>query len=79
MADGDDRLVEVFTKVMQCKKEDVKDDTSADSLNAWNSLNHLLLISEVEKEFSINIPFEESMGITTYKALRETVDGILDS
>ncbi len=37
----------------------INDDLSRDNVKEWDSFNHLLLISEIEKEFDIKLTLKE--------------------
>lgn len=39
----------------------IDDETTADDIEAWDSLNHMELISAVEKRFEITFDFNEIM------------------
>lgn len=43
----------------------------------WDSFNHLLLISEIERELGVKFSVEEVAAIQTYTQLKEKVDAKL--
>jgi len=53
------RVVSLFADVLQVDSEEIHDDVSPDSLETWDSLNHLNLIATFEEEFGLDIDPEE--------------------
>jgi acyl carrier protein len=53
--------------------DSVTDDLSRDKLEAWTSLNHLLLVTEIEEEMGIQFTTDEVLRIRSYRDLREIV------
>ena len=57
----------VFKKVFDDRELDVCEDTSAGDIGQWKSLNHVILISEIEKEFNIKFGLSDMLEITTVR------------
>lgn len=53
--------------------------TTANDINAWDSLNHMSLISEVEKHFKIQFEFFEIMDFENIGELVESITNKLNS
>jgi acyl carrier protein len=53
--------------------DSVTDDLSREKLEAWTSLNHLLLVTDIEEEMGIQFTTDEVLKIKTFKDLREIV------
>ena len=68
-----DRLREVFAKSFGIPVDSVNDSLSRDNLEVWTSLNHLLLVTDVEEQMGVRLTTDEVLGIRTYKDLREVV------
>ncbi|OFY84968.1 MAG: hypothetical protein A3K10_00775 [Bacteroidetes bacterium RIFCSPLOWO2_12_FULL_31_6] len=56
------QLDKIFKSVFEDNKIQVELTTSAKDIGQWNSLNHVLLISEIEKEFEISFELDEMIG-----------------
>ena len=54
-----DRLNEVFRDVFDDDEITVNEDTTADDIEDWDSLEHINLISAVEDEFGIRFKMGE--------------------
>ena len=51
----------------------VKDDLERDAIDEWDSFNHLMLITEIEKEIGTKLTSEEIESIKTIKDLKDLV------
>ncbi|MBQ7558427.1 MAG: acyl carrier protein [Lachnospiraceae bacterium] len=69
-----DNLNEVFRDVFDDESITVTDETTADDIEDWDSLEHINLVAAVEQEFGIRF----SMGqVQSMKNVGEMVDIIL--
>ena len=68
-----DQLREVVAKSFGIPVDSVTDSLSRDNLEAWTSLNHLLLVTDVEEQLGIRFTTDEVLRIHTYRDLREIV------
>jgi len=48
-------LENIFRKILNDNQINLKSDTTSDDLEQWDSLNHILIILEIEKSFLIKI------------------------
>lgn len=67
----DDKLRAIVARVFDIRPEEVTDQLERSKLEVWDSLNHLLLISEIENEMKVQFTTEEVLEINTFKDLRE--------
>jgi acyl carrier protein len=72
-----DQLREVVAKSFGIPVDTVTDSLSRDNLEAWTSLNHLLLVTDVEEQMGIRLTSDEVLRIHSYKDLREIVSAKL--
>lgn len=61
MSDIRERCAKVLAEVMELDSTDVADDASPDTLDQWDSLTHVGLVLNLEKEFDIKISPEEGI------------------
>ena len=54
-----ERVIKVFSQVMGVPVESINEDSSPDTLEAWDSLKHMNLILALEEEFSVQFKDEE--------------------
>lgn len=55
----ENKIKELFATILKIPLNRISDNLSPDQVEEWDSLNHLVLISAVEEEFSIEIDPEE--------------------
>jgi acyl carrier protein len=67
------RVREVLAQVLDVPATNIGHDFSATSSGAWTSLNHLMLISQLETEFDVVFTNHEIRELTSYTAIVETL------
>ena len=70
------RLTSVFKDVFDDQTIVIKDDTTSNDIEGWDSLMHISLISAVEDEFNIRFSMKAT---TSMKNVGEMVDYILEN
>ena len=70
-----DNLKKIVAKVLNIDEIRVNDGLSMSNAEQWDSFNHLLLISEIEKELGIAFSIQEVERIKSFKELREMALG----
>lgn len=69
----DTTLQRVVSEVFQMPADEVTDELSPDTLDDWDSLSHLRLVSALEEAFGVKFENAEIMDMTTVGAIREIV------
>lgn len=69
-----EKLNEVFQDVFDDDSITVNAETTADDIEDWDSLEHINLVSAVEKEFGVKFTMAQVVGM---KNVGEMVDVIL--
>ena len=59
----DDRLNDIFREVFADDSITVNDATTAEDIEAWDSLAHINLMFSLEDEFSVKFPDEEFASV----------------
>ena len=72
------RLKQVFSDVFGIPVDEIQNDSSPETLEAWDSLQHLVLVSAIEEEFSIRIEPDDGMEMLTFERTREIVHSLLE-
>lgn len=70
-----ERLNRVFREVFDDEEIVLKDETTSDDIEDWDSFEHINLVVAVESEFSFKIPMGK---VITMKNVGEMVDIILE-
>lgn len=66
---------DIFIDVLEDDNIVLSYNTTADDITGWDSLNHIVLIVEIEKEFNFKFKLEE---IQSFKNVGEICDSIFD-
>tara|TARA_Y100000310_G_scaffold333939_1_gene412542 strand:+ start:375 stop:605 length:231 start_codon:yes stop_codon:yes gene_type:complete len=68
-----EQLKKIVAKVLNVDESKVDDDLTMDNAEQWDSFNHLLIISEIEKEMGVKFSIQEVEKIKSFKDLKEVV------
>ena len=68
-----DKLKKLFSSVLGVEIEMINDDSSPEKIKSWDSFTGLVLISEIESNFSIKFTIDEVLGIKNYKNIEDLV------
>ena len=68
-------LRSVVAGTLGLSPDEVTADTSRQSEPAWDSLNHLRLVTAVEEAFGVKLSMAEIQAITTAGELETMIDG----
>jgi acyl carrier protein len=58
-----DGVQDIFRDIFDEDDMVIEDKTSSDDVEEWDSLNHINLVSAIEKEFEIRFALGELMGL----------------
>ncbi len=78
----EDRVRTILADVFGLDRDQIGADTSADTIEAWDSLHHLTLVLALEEEFDIHFDDEETVAIVTFSLITSVVGdhlGVLES
>ena len=68
------KVQDIFIDVLEDEDIELSYNTTSDDIESWDSLNHIVLIVEIEKEFNFKFKLEE---IQSFKNISEMCDIIL--
>ena len=68
-----DKLQKIFCDVFDNEEIEINEDTVAEDIEEWDSLAHIQLTKELEKEFNIKLTARE---IISWDNIGEMVDSI---
>ena len=66
------RFRSIVSTILSIPEDQVNDDLSPDTIETWDSLNHINLIGALEQEFGLTLPAEnlgDSMSIPSLRSL----------
>lgn len=64
------RLKQIISTVLNTPTENINSDTSMDTIEKWDSLQHMNLVLALEDAFEIIIPDDEAANITSYPLIK---------
>ena len=67
------QLKAILGTVFDLHAEEIEDETSPENVGLWDSLNHLRLVTEIEKVFRIRLSMKEVRSMVSYAKIREIV------
>ena len=65
MTEFEDKLLDILSKVLLLEKDKITDDLRRKDYEPWDSMNHLIIVSEIENEFEIFFEDEEVVDMWT--------------
>ncbi len=68
-----EKLTQVFHKTFDSTDMELTDDMTASDVDNWDSLTHMVLIGDVEKEFGIKFKLKELNKMNTVGHLIDMV------
>ncbi len=66
-------LKQIVSRVLNIDMNRINEKMSRNSTEEWDSFNHLMLISEIEKEMNIKFTMLEVEQVKTFRELQEIV------
>lgn len=70
MTVDESRLRRTVVTALRIKDERYRPDLKLGDLEEWDSLGHLELVAQVEKEFGVSLDFDDIPKLTSLDALR---------
>ncbi len=67
------KLKTVVANILGISAEDVTDELSPDNNGNWDSLNHMNIITAVEKEFDVAMSMSDIQSIVDFATLKAVV------
>lgn len=68
---ADSRLRSTLAKVLLLDEAEITDELARKGTEAWDSLGHLMLISEVESTFQVTLSDDDILAISTVGDLKK--------
>jgi acyl carrier protein len=71
--EASETLVRLMAKALRLPPAEVSDDTSQESTGNWNSVRHLLLVTQIEDSFRISLTTQEVIGLKSVVDIKRTL------
>jgi acyl carrier protein len=59
----DDRIHSLFATMLQVSPDEITDETRPATLEKWDSMQHLILVSGFEEEFELDLEPEDAVDM----------------
>ena len=69
----DSRIVQIVAFVLEISVEEVNEELSPHTIEAWDSLKHMNMVLALEDEFEIRFEDEEIIELANYRLIEEVV------
>ena len=69
----DKKLKDILAKVLLLDESKISDGMSRKSVEEWDSMAHLMLVSEIESAFEVTMDDDDIMGIQTVGDIKKTL------
>lgn len=74
----ENRIVEIFSQVLEIPSDEIVDTVALNDNPSWDSLRHLQLVSELETEFGIELELDDIYSMTNLGMVRKVVNKYLE-
>lgn len=66
---------DVVARTFGLARREVNDQTSNQNTEAWDSLGHMTMVTELETAFEVSFSAEEVLGMTSVGAIKQVLAG----
>jgi acyl carrier protein len=75
----DEKLIQIISATFNIPAASVKDDLEYQSIPQWDSISHMLLISDLEANFNIVIDTEDVLNLSSVGKAKEILKKYLNN
>jgi len=72
-----DRLRGLMARLFRCDELEIRDSTGPGDLPGWDSLGHVSLMTELQREFGVHVPVEDALEMESFDDLVQIVDRLV--
>lgn len=69
-----EEIKEILSKTFRVKFEDIKENTTINDIDTWDSLTHMELVANLEEGLDIELDGEEIMQMTSVEFIKNIVE-----
>lgn len=73
------KVIQIIAESLEVSEDQITEDTAIGDIAEWNSLGHIVIISSLEKEFSINFDPEIIMDLEDVSDIVASIEERLKS
>ncbi len=79
MTEFEEKLLDILSKVFLLDKDKITDDLRRKDFEPWDSMNHLIIVTEIENKFEIFFEDEEVVDMWTVGDIKKVLGTKLSS
>jgi acyl carrier protein len=68
-----ERVFRIVSQIMGTPVDDIHEDSSPDTISAWDSLKHMRLVLALEEEFSVRFSDQTIVGLLNVSEILKAV------
>jgi acyl carrier protein len=68
------RIEKILVNILKHHQFEMQDDLTASDVDGWDSLTHMMIISEIEKEFGVKFKLRDLNKLTNMGSLIELIN-----
>lgn len=68
-----DTLKHIFSSILNVPQDHIINSLSPENTPSWDSLNAIILVTEIEKAFNVRFTFDEAMAVKNFGEVIELV------
>ena len=72
------KVREVMAGIFTIDPSEISTDTSIETLEKWDSLQHVNLMMAIEQKFGVKVNPEDAISMTSFTTLCKTLSSLLD-
>lgn len=65
---------QIVSEIFSLPEAEIGDNLTSQDISGWDSMNYIMLIAELEKNFDISFSMDEVMSIQTIGDIRSIVE-----
>ncbi|MBM3145497.1 MAG: acyl carrier protein [Chloroflexi bacterium] len=65
-----EKLYKLIGDILNIRSEDISDDLTMREIETWDSLKHMELIVSIEREYDVQLTFEEIVQMQSVQAIK---------
>lgn len=70
----EDQIRQVMSRILRIPAHQIDEAVSVDTVNAWDSLQHINLVLALEEEFDVRFSVDDIGLITSYPAISKVLE-----
>lgn len=67
------RLTSTISDVLGVDQNEITPESKAKDISGWDSLAHLIIVTQVEREFGVSLPYEKISNAQTVGELKDII------